>query len=100
MRRSCLKLLHLYPDIFRFIPSHSFDVPAAEAPAETGLGVNTSESWMARGLAIAGQTKPRRSAMKTIISALIALSLLGLVTPPASAFDTKTFWDQQDRSRY
>jgi hypothetical protein len=38
--------------------------------------------------------------MKTIVSALIALSLLGLVTPPASAFDTKTFWDQQDRSRY
>jgi len=38
--------------------------------------------------------------MKTIVSALIALSLLGLVTPPARAFDTKTFWDQQDRSRY
>jgi hypothetical protein len=38
--------------------------------------------------------------MKTIVSTLIALSLLGLVAPPASAFDTKTFWDQQDRSRY
>jgi hypothetical protein len=38
--------------------------------------------------------------MKTIVSTLIAVSLLGLVAPPASAFDTKTFWDQQDRSRY
>jgi len=38
--------------------------------------------------------------MKTIVSALIALSILGLVTAPASAFDSKTFWDQQDRSRY
>jgi hypothetical protein len=37
--------------------------------------------------------------MKNIVCALIALSLLGVVTP-ASAFDTKTFWDQQDRSRY
>jgi hypothetical protein len=38
--------------------------------------------------------------MKTIVSALIALSVFGLVAPPASAFDTKTFWDQKERTRY
>jgi hypothetical protein len=40
------------------------------------------------------------SVMRTIVSTLIALSVLGLVAPPASAFNSKTFWDQQDRSRF
>jgi hypothetical protein len=39
--------------------------------------------------------------MKTIVSSLIALSVLaGIASVPASAFDTKTFYEQQDRSRY
>jgi hypothetical protein len=38
--------------------------------------------------------------MKTIVSTLIAVSVLGLIAPPASAFDVKTFYEQQDRSRY
>jgi hypothetical protein len=39
--------------------------------------------------------------MKTIVSALIALSVLAGVTAPASAaFDPKTFWEQQDRQHY
>jgi hypothetical protein len=39
--------------------------------------------------------------MKTIVSSLIALSLLaGIASVPARAFDAKTFYDQQDRSRY
>ena len=38
--------------------------------------------------------------MKAVVSALIALAVLGLVAPPASAFDHKSFWDRQDRSRY
>ena len=38
--------------------------------------------------------------MKTIVSTLIALSVLGLIAPPASAFDAKTFYEQQDRSHY
>ena len=35
--------------------------------------------------------------MRTIVSALIAVSVLGLVALPASAFDAKTFYEQQDR---
>jgi hypothetical protein len=35
--------------------------------------------------------------MKTIMSALIALSVLAGIAAPASAFDAKTFWAQQDR---
>ena len=37
--------------------------------------------------------------MKTIVSALIALSVLAGVAAPASAdFDAKTFWEQMDRN--
>lgn len=38
--------------------------------------------------------------MKRIVSTLIALSVLGLLAPPASALDARTFYDQQDRSRF
>jgi hypothetical protein len=38
--------------------------------------------------------------MKTIVSALIALSVLAGVAAPASAFDAKSFYEQQDRSRW
>jgi hypothetical protein len=41
----------------------------------------------------------RRIAMKTIVSALIAISVLaGVAAAPAAAFDAKTFWQQQDAS--
>ncbi|MFZ0852078.1 MAG: hypothetical protein WAO08_23095 [Hyphomicrobiaceae bacterium] len=36
--------------------------------------------------------------MKVIVSALIALSLLTGVAASASAFDAKTFYEQQDRA--
>jgi hypothetical protein len=36
-------------------------------------------------------------AMKTIISALIALSVLAGIGAPASALDAKQFYEQQDR---
>jgi hypothetical protein len=37
--------------------------------------------------------------MKTIVSALIALSVLASVSAPASAaWDTKTFWEDLSRS--
>jgi hypothetical protein len=39
-------------------------------------------------------------AMKTLISALVALSLLTGFAVSASAFDAKTFYEQQDRSSY
>jgi hypothetical protein len=38
--------------------------------------------------------------MKTIVSALIALSVIAGVAAPASAFDAKSFYEQQDRSRW
>lgn len=39
--------------------------------------------------------------MKTILSALLALSFLTAVAVPASAqWDTKTFWERLDRSAY
>jgi hypothetical protein len=38
--------------------------------------------------------------MKTIVSALIALSVLAGVTAPANAIDAKTFYEQQDRSSH
>jgi hypothetical protein len=37
--------------------------------------------------------------MKIIVSTLIALSLLTSITAPASALDTKEFWQQQDRNQ-
>jgi hypothetical protein len=39
--------------------------------------------------------------MKTIVFSLIAQSVLaGIASVPASAFDAKTFYEQQDRSHY
>ncbi len=35
--------------------------------------------------------------MKTIASALIALSLITAIAAPASALDSKEFWQQQDQ---
>ena len=43
---------------------------------------------------------PGEIAMKTIVSALIALSVLASVAAPASAFDAKTFYAQVDRTSY
>jgi len=38
--------------------------------------------------------------MKTLLSALLALTVLAGVAASASAFDSKTFYQEQDRSRY
>jgi hypothetical protein len=38
-------------------------------------------------------------AMKTIVSALIALSVLTGIAASANAFDTQSFYEQLDRSR-
>ena len=35
--------------------------------------------------------------MKIILSALVALSVLASVAAPASAFDAKAFYEQQER---
>jgi hypothetical protein len=38
--------------------------------------------------------------MKIVVSVLIALSVLAGIAAPASALDTKTFWEQQERQSY
>jgi len=38
--------------------------------------------------------------MKTIVSALLALSVIAGVAAPASALDAKTFFEQIDKSHY
>jgi hypothetical protein len=38
--------------------------------------------------------------MKTIVSALIALSVLAGIAAPASALDSKSFYEQVDRSGF
>jgi hypothetical protein len=41
------------------------------------------------------------SSMKTILSTLVALSVLaGIASASASAFDAKSFYAQQDRAHY
>lgn len=37
--------------------------------------------------------------MKTTLTALIALSVITTVAPPASAFDAKTFFERLDRNQ-
>ena len=39
-------------------------------------------------------------AMKTIVSALIALSVFAGVAAPASALDAKSFYEQMDRASH
>ena len=38
--------------------------------------------------------------MKALLFALVAVSVLGGVAASASAFDSKTFYEQQDRFRH
>src|SRR5689334_24647161 len=44
--------------------------------------------------------KKRRMIMKTMLSALIALSVIAGVAGSASALDAKTFYEQVDRNHY
>jgi hypothetical protein len=50
-----------------------------------------------------GAVRPAASvgeaAMKTIVSALVVLSVLASVAGPAAALNAKTFYEQQDRAR-
>ena len=39
-------------------------------------------------------------AMKTIVSALLALSVLAGIAAPASAYDAKGFYEQQERQSH
>ena len=64
--------------------------PKAQSPSSM-----TGDNGVVRIILVHGVT-----AMKTIVSALIALSVLAGVAAPANALDTKTFWEQQDRQSY
>jgi len=41
-----------------------------------------------------------RTVMKTVVSALIALSVLAGIAGSAAALDAKTFYEQQDRAQH
>jgi hypothetical protein len=45
----------------------------------------------------ADQKNLRRTIMKALVSVLLALSVLTGIAASASAFDAKTFYEQQDR---
>jgi hypothetical protein len=55
----------------------------------------TNDNGVVRIAAIVGE-----AAMKTIISALVVLSALASIAGPAAALDAKTFYEQQDRTRF
>jgi hypothetical protein len=55
-----------------------------------------SQSWAASRRTY----KNWRTAMKTILSALIALSVIAGVAGSASALNAKTFYEQVDRNHY
>jgi hypothetical protein len=38
--------------------------------------------------------------MKTIVASLIALSVIAGIAAPASALDAKSFYEQQERTRF
>jgi hypothetical protein len=40
------------------------------------------------------------TAMKIVVSALVALSVLVSIVRPATALDAKTFYEQQERQSY
>ena len=46
----------------------------------------------------AGLVRLEETAMKTILSALVALAVIASVAGPANALDTKTFFEQVDRN--
>jgi hypothetical protein len=72
--------------------AHHSALPSLAALSTSAMTTDNGVDRIAR--------KKWRIAMKTIISGLIALSVLAGIAGPATALDTKTFYDQQDRGRY
>ena len=62
----------------------------------SGLTAITSE-WSANTEAAANQLSKRRMIMKTILSALVALSVIAGVAGGAVAMDAKAFYERVDR---
>jgi hypothetical protein len=66
----------------------------AETPTPYEL---SATNWLAT---ISQLKNPRRLIMKTILSAILALSVLTGVAASAYAFDAKTFYEEQDRESH
>ena len=78
----------------------------AEAPNHAGithasrLPRHAQPSMTGHDCAVRHRSLQGDIAMKTIVSALLVLSVLASIAAPASALDTKTFWEQQERQSY
>ena len=57
-----------------------------------------SPTQRAATMVLSASLSKKDTAMKTIVSALIALSVLAGIAAPASAFDSKSFYNQLDRN--
>ena len=68
-------------------------------PTDSGAGENERSSARIEQATLVSSAAPGEG-MKTIVSALIALSVLAGIAAPASAMDAKTFYEQQDRVSY
>jgi hypothetical protein len=78
------------------VPHHSvFHITARGPPAVLSVKCSDDARQSVERIAPDGE-----AAMKTIVSALIALSVLAGVASQAAALDTKTFFEQQDRAHY
>jgi hypothetical protein len=63
-------------------------------------GARSPGGWRTATMALAAAPKQRSSVMKTIISALVALSALtGVAASANAAWDAKVFWEELDRAR-
>ena len=60
-------------------------------------GPSQSMEEHANAHSAAGRARLKEIAMKTILSALVALSVISSVANTASALDAKTFYEQVDR---
>ena len=71
-------------------------LPTSQRP-DPDYATTTSPALL-RGVGNEPSSKNRgKISMKTILSALVALSVIAGIAGTASAFDTKTFYEQIDR---
>lgn len=62
-------------------------------------GARSPQGWRTATMALAVPPNQRSSVMRTIISALVALSVLTGVAASANAFDAKSFYEELERGR-
>ena len=80
----------------RFV-TRDWQMPTTPIPHRRMVRV-APNGWRTATMVLIVPPNQGSSVMKTILSALIALSLLGSVAVPASAgWDTQAFWENLDR---